>query len=131
MKSKSHQSISLKLRHMNSSQLIQVTSNESLIFRGMSRVFRCRHSQDVADAEPESLAEDDEKELSVVHPARCGECTGFLGPGDGCWFMNPFEILGESHKVFPGVSIAEFGRLDRPEHCGLEVYSDIETIGKP
>ena len=27
-------------------------------------------SQDVTDAEPESLAEDDEKELSVVHPAR-------------------------------------------------------------
>lgn len=26
--------------------------------------------EDVADAEPESLAEDDEKELSVVHPAR-------------------------------------------------------------
>ena len=35
------------------------------------RVFEKIVSQDVADAEPESLAEDDEKELSVVHPARC------------------------------------------------------------
>lgn len=30
----------------------------------------CPSQQDVTDAEPESLAEDDEKELSVVHPAR-------------------------------------------------------------
>ena len=34
----------------------------------------CQRHQDVMDAEPESLAEDDEKELSVVHPARCSCC---------------------------------------------------------
>lgn len=65
----------------------------------------CPSQQDVTDAEPESLAEDDEKELSVVHPAR--PTTESLEPAEvgigsdveGGWRWYMREIRGFSGGI--------------------------------
>ena len=55
----------------------------------------CQSSQDVADAEPESLAEDDEKELPVVHPARCSKISWILIYDDREFYWESLNLAME------------------------------------